>query len=457
MFKTVANIFKIPDIRKKALFTIGMLLLCRIGVQIPVPGVNLVNLPGFQGLPEGATSFWQILGSLFRTTGTPGTGSDLMDFINLFTGGGLERVSIFSLGVMPYITAMIIMQLLTAVVPAIDKMLKEGPEGRKKFQQYGRLGTVLVTLVQGFIFGQNLVVSNRAAATKFLTVPDWTFLIIFVVSVTAGTLIMMWIGEQITERGVGNGISLLIMIGIVAQMPMAIVQMFRIDLDPMSLFLVLALFIGVIGLVTFEEQGLRKIPVQYAKRFVAGGNYGAQVSFLPFKVNPTGVIPIIFASAILIFPAQLAQWFPDADWLRWVSDRMRPGMALYSVVYFLMILFFAYFYMEIELNPHDIAENLRKQGGFIPGIRPGSKTEEYISFVLHRITLPGAMFLGTIALLPYFVISALGIPQSLGYLMGGTSLLIMVGVALDTLRQLDSHLVMHHVDGFFTKKKSVKL
>lgn len=454
MFKSIMSIFKIKDLRNRVFFTLGMLILFRIGVQIPVPGVNLVRLMGDSVSQSG--SFLDILQSLFRGS-TSGSGSGgLMDLMNLFTGGGMQKVSIFSLGIMPYITATIIMQLLKVVVPSIDRMLKEGPEGHKKFQQWGRVGTIVVTLVQGFILGRYWVGVN--ASKGFLTVPDWTFVALFVVSVVAGTLILMWMGEQITERGIGNGISLLIMVGIVARMPMAVVQMFSIDLDPMSLLLVMALFVGVMGLVVFEELGLRRIPVQYAKRFAVGGSYGAHVSYLPFKVNPTGVMPIIFASAILTVPAQFSSWSSGKfQWLAAIANQLKPGMFWYSVVYFIMIVAFAYFYMDVQHNPHDIAENLRKQGGFIPGTRPGIQTEEYIGSVLRRITLPGAMFLGAIALLPSFAINALGIPQGIGYLMGGTSLLIMVGVALDTLKQLDSHLMMHHVDGFFSKKKKVKL
>lgn len=435
MLKALINVFKVKDIRGRFLFTLAVLIVYRIGIQIPVPGVNL--------------------GRLLDTMGRGG-GSPLMDFLNLFTGGALKRASIFSLGVMPYITSMIIMQLLTAVVPSIDRMVKEGPEGRKKFQQYGRYGTVIVTVIQGLIYARGLIAENTARG--FLTVSSVSFIFLFTISVTAGTLVLMWMGEQITESGVGNGISLLIMAGIVSRLPSALYQLFlgaqKGAYDPLNLVIVLALFFFVIGLVTFEEQGLRKLPVHYAKRVAGGSNFGGQVSYLPFKVNPTGVIPIIFASAILIMPAQVSQWFGNkVGFLNMISHNLVPGKILYSAIYFLMILFFAYFYTEIELNPHDIAENLRKQGGFIPGIRPGEKTEDYISFVLGRITLPGAVFLGAIALTPSFVIRGMNIPSRLGYLMGGTSLIIMVGVALDTLKQLESHLLMHHMDGFFTKRK----
>ncbi len=434
MLKAFINIFKVPDLRKRFWFTIGVLVVFRIGVQIPVPGVNLVRL----------------LESARRSAG----GGGLADFLNLFTGGARDNASIFSLGVMPYITSMIIMQLFKAVIPSVDRMLKEGPEGRKKFQQYGRMGTVLVTIIQGLIFAKGLIVDNMTAG--FLTISDNSFLIIFTLAVTAGTLILMWMGEQITERGIGNGISLIIMAGIIARLPHSLFQMFtglsKGATDPMNLVVVLILFVVIIGLVVTEEQGLRKIPVQYANRAVAGGARGGQVSFLPFKVNPTGVIPIIFASSFLTFPAQIDQWFArKIEILNVISQNMAPGRLWYSISYFVMILFFAYFYTEIELNPHDIAENLRKSGGFVPGVRPGQKTEEFIAFTLSRITLPGALFLGGLALIPNFVIRALNVPSALGYLMGGTSLLIMVGVALDTLKQIESHLMMHHLDGFLTR------
>lgn len=434
MLKAFINIFKVPELRKRFWFTISMLVIFRIGAWIPVPGVDLVRL-------------------LETTRHTAGSGG-LADFLNLFSGGARDNASIFSLGVMPYITSQIIMQLLKAVVPAVDRMLKEGPEGRKKFQQYGRMGTVIVTLIQGVIFARGLINTNMAG--QFLTINDNSFIVIFTLAATAGTLILMWMGEQITERGIGNGISLIIMAGIIARLPHSIFAMFtgveKGATDPMNLVIVLGLFVVVIGLVVFEEQGLRKIPIQYANRAIAGGARSGQVSFLPFKVNPTGVIPIIFASSLLILPGSVAQWFGGkSELFLIISQNLSPGQLWYSIVYFALILFFAYFYMQIELNPHDIAENLRKSGGFVPGVRPGQKTEEFIEFTLNRITLPGAIFLGAIALTPNFVIRALNVPSALGYLMGGTSLLIMVGVALDTLKQVESHLMMHHLDGFLTR------
>ena len=440
MLKAFINLFKVPELRKKLFFTLGILVVYRIGVQISVPGINVIRL-------------------LEATRASSGGGGGIADFLNLFTGGARENASVFSLGVMPYITSMIIMQLLKAVVPSVDRMLKEGPEGRKKFQQYGRLGTVLVTIIQGIIYARGLIEQN--VRDGFLMIGNTAFTIVFTLAVTAGTLILMWMGEQITERGIGNGVSLIIMAGIIARLPYSLFKLFTgIDVgaaDPMSLLVVLALFFVVIGLVVFEEQGLRKIPIQYANRAAAGGTYGGQVSFLPFKVNPTGVIPIIFASSLLIIPVQLEQWLGAKFAIfKVIGANMHPDKLWYSITYFALILFFAYFYMEIELNPHDIAENLRKSGGFIPGVRPGQKTEEFIQFTLRRITLPGAIFLGMIALIPTVVVRIFNVPSQLGYLMGGTSLLIMVGVALDTLKQIESHLMMYHFDGFITRPAAKK-
>ncbi|MCX7820941.1 MAG: preprotein translocase subunit SecY [Brevinematales bacterium] len=429
MFKILKNILKTKELRDRFLFTIGMLIAFRIGVQIPSPGVDLMRL--------------------MEITKAGGSGGGLADFLNLFTGGARENASIFSLGVMPYITAMIILQLLKTVVPSIEQMLKEGPEGRKKFQQYGRLATVLVTIIQGVIFAQGLLAQN--AGQNFLYMEGIPFIIVFTLSVTAGTLVLMWMGEQITERGIGNGISLIIMVGIVARLPHSLFRLFvgveKGATDPLNLVIILLVFFVIIGFVVFEELGLRKIPIQHTNR-----GAGAQVAYLPFKVNPTGVIPIIFASSLLIFPSQLANWFGGKiHILKVISDQMLPGRLWYSITYFALILFFAYFYTEVEINPHDISENLRKSGAFIPGIRPGQKTEEHLAYILSRITLPGAIFLGIIALLPNLVINILKVPSNLGYLMGGTSLLIMVGVALETLKQVESLLLMYRMDGFLLK------
>lgn len=438
MLKAFINLFKIPDTRKKVLFTLAILAVFRIGSQIPVPGIDLVRLLDIRG---------------------NGGQGGLADFLNLFTGGARDNASVFSLGVMPYITASIIMTLLKAVVPSIDQMVKEGPEGHKKFQQYTRYLTVAVTIIQGFIFGQSLLAESSRAG--FITISSTLFLVIFTFAVTAGTLVLMWMGEQITERGIGNGVSLIIMVGIVARLPHALFSLFigldKGTTDPMNLIIMIAVFVLIIGVVVFEELALRKIPIQYANRSTSQSSHGMQVSFLPYKLNPAGVIPIIFASSLLIIPAQLSDWAGGkVEILRIISQNIMPSGNWYSLVYFILIIFFAFFYTEVYNNPHDTAEHLRKSGAFIPGVRPGPKTEEFIQYTLSRITLPGSLFLGLIALVPTFVIDLLRLPKGLGYLMGGTSLLIMVGVSIDTLKQIESHLIMHNMEGFFLKgnKKS---
>ncbi|URA09057.1 preprotein translocase subunit SecY [Thermospira aquatica] len=433
MIKAFLNIFKIEDLRKRFLFLIGMLVVYRIGAHIPVPGVDLGELLANRGFfSEGA------FGNL----------------MNLFSGGARENISIFSLGIMPYITAMIIMQLLKAIFPSLDKEFREGPEGRRKFLQYSRYGTVLVTLIQGFLYARSLV----ASAPQFIlsSFSPVAFIIVFSLTVTAGTLVLLWMGEQITERGIGNGVSIIIMAGIIARLPRALIQLVlqvqRGTMDPMNLIIVLGLFFLVIALVVFEEQALRHIPIQHTRR--AGGAQGI-ASSMPFKINPTGVIPIIFGSSIMMFFTPIFSWLRrlwDVPFMRSLETLAQHGNSLYNIVYFLFILFFAYFYLEVELNPHDIAEDLRRRGDFIPGVRPGTQTEDYIAGVLYRLTLPGAIFIGVIALLPTFILRYINIPAELAFLMGGTSLIIMVNVALETLKQIESQLLMHRMDGFIEKR-----
>ncbi|QJR22374.1 Protein translocase subunit SecY [Brevinematales bacterium NS] len=433
MIRAFLNIFKVEDLRKRFLFLIGMLVVYRIGAHIPVPGVDVAELMRNRGFfDEGA------FGNL----------------MNLFSGGARENISIFSLGIMPYITSMIIMQLLKAIFPSLDKEFREGPEGRRKFLQYSRYGTVVVTLIQGFLYARSLV----ASAPQFVlsSFSPVGFIIVFSLSVTAGTLVLLWMGEQITERGIGNGVSILIMAGIIARLPQALIQLVlqvrNNTMDPMNLIIVLGLFFLVIALVVFEEQALRHIPIQHTRR--AGGGQGI-ASSMPFKINPTGVIPIIFGSSLMMFITPIFSWLRqwwDVPVTRSLEILAQPGNTLYNVIFFLFILFFAYFYLEIELNPHDIAEDLRRRGDFIPGVRPGQKTEEYIAGILYRLTLPGAIFIGVIALLPNWVLRWINIPGQLAYLMGGTSLLIMVNVALETLKQIESQLMMHRLDGFIEKR-----
>jgi len=432
MIKAFLNIFKVEDLRKRFLFLVGMLVVYRIGAHIPVPGVDLAELLRNRGFfDEGA------FGNL----------------MNLFSGGARENISIFSLGIMPYITAMIIMQLLKAIFPSLDREFKEGPEGRKKFLQYSRYGTVIVTLIQGFLYARSLV----SSAPQFIlsSFSPVAFIVVFSLTVTAGTLVLLWMGEQITERGIGNGVSILIMAGIIARLPQVLIQLVlqvqKGTMDPMNLIVVLGIFFLVIVLVVFEEQALRHVPIQHTRRAGAQGI----ASSLPFKINPTGVIPIIFGSSLMMFFTPIFSFLRrvwDVPVMRSLETLAQHGHALYNVVYFLFIVFFAYFYLEVELNPHDIAEDLRRRGDFIPGVRPGSQTESYIAGVLYRLTLPGAIFIGVIALLPTFVLRYINIPAQLAYLMGGTSLLIMVNVALETLKQIESQLLMHRLDGFIEKR-----
>ncbi|MGL4394436.1 MAG: preprotein translocase subunit SecY [Brevinema sp.] len=424
----VINMFQIPELRKRLFFTLMIMVVVRVGAQIPVPGVQLQNLLSAVGTDT----------------------NNFIAFVNLLSGGALGRASIFALGVMPYITASIVMQLLTVIVPAIEKMAKEGPEGRRKIHQLSRVGTILVAGVQGMIFANYLASFNAQTPIPFLLLDTNFFVFLFTVSVITGTLLLMWLGEQITEKGLGNGISMIILSGIVAQFPPAIYTTFNRPSDPIITLLIGLMFLGFVMAVIFEEMALRRVPVQYTGTGSSMGN----ATYLPFKVNPTNVIPVIFASAVLAFPVQLAQWFGSkAPWLQQMSLALQPGQIWYSVVYFALILFFAFFYIEIELNPHDIAENLRRQNAFIPGVRPGSETEEYISNTLYRLTLPGAAFLGVIALLPTFVVNRLGVSSDIAYLLGGTSLIILVGVSLNTLRQIESFLNMNHKDGFLSPTK----
>ncbi|MGL4560812.1 MAG: preprotein translocase subunit SecY [Brevinema sp.] len=423
----VINMFQIPELRKRLFFTLMIMIIVRVGAQIPVPGVQLQNLLAAVGTDT----------------------NNFIAFVNLLSGGALGRASIFALGVMPYITSSIVMQLLTVIVPAIEKMAKEGPEGRRKIHQISRIGTIIVAGVQGIIFANYLSSFNAYATNPFILLGNRSFVLLFVVSVITGTLLLMWLGEQITEKGLGNGISMIILSGIVAQFPPALNTLFNRPADPIITLLIGLMFLGFITAVIFEEMALRRVPVQYT-----GPGSVSRATYLPFKVNPTNVIPVIFASAVLAFPVQLAQWFGSkVPWLQQISLALQPGQLWYSLIYFALILFFAFFYIEIELNPHDIAENLRRQNAFIPGVRPGSETEKYISDTLYRLTLPGAAFLGVIALLPTFVVNRLGIPDNIAYLLGGTSLIIIVGVSLNTLRQIESFLNMNHKQGFLSPKK----
>lgn len=423
----VQNIFKIAELKSRVLFTLALLAVYRMGAHIPTPGINGEELSKFLTEKGGA----------------------IMGFFDMFSGGALSRVTIFALGIMPYISASIILQLLTVVIPAIGKIAKEGEAGRKKIIKYTRYGTVVISAVQSFGIAVGL---EGMAQGAFIQNPGWSFRLMTMITLTAGTAFIMWLGEQITERGIGNGISLIIFAGIVARFPNAVLSTFRlVQANELSIFFVIflvAMMVAVVGVIVFIERGQRKIPVQYAKRVVGRKVYGGQSTHLPLKINTSGVIPPIFASSIIMFPATVAGFIP-IPWVQSVAHQLSPGTMLYTTMYVGMIFFFAYFYTAIIFNPVDIADNLKKYGGYIPGIRPGQKTSEYIYKVLSRLTFVGAIYLGIICVLPEFLIKKFNVP----FYFGGTSLLIVVGVALDTVSQVESHLLTRSYEGFLKKGK----
>ena len=415
----------IPELRKRILFTLIMLAVYRVGVEIPTPGINGDALAAF-----------------FEKNG--GT---LFGMFNMFSGGALENFSIFALGIMPYISASIIIQLLTVVVPQLEALKKEGESGQRKITQYTRYGTVFLSIVQGMFIAVGLEGMSGPGGEAIVLDPGLQFKLMTMLTLTSGTAFIMWLGEQMTERGIGNGISLIIFAGIVARGPAAIVNSIQlIKAGEITVFFVpfLLLFMFVVmALVVFFETSQRRIPIQYAKRVVGKRVYGGQSTHLPLKINVSGVIPPIFASSIMMFPGTIGQ-FVQVDWVQQASAMMSPGHALYYVMYIVMIVFFCFFYTAVTFKPDDVAENLKKNGGFIPGIRPGKKTAEFIDKVLTRITVVGAIYLSTICVLPTVLISKFNIP----FYFGGTALLIVVGVAIDTIAQIESHLVMRNYEGF---------
>lgn len=415
----------IPELRKRVLFTLIMLAVYRMGVQIPTPGIN----------GEALTAFFQ------KNAGT------LFGMFNMFSGGALENFSIFALGIMPYISASIIIQLLTVVVPQLEALKKEGESGTRKITQYTRYGTVLLSIIQGTFIAVGLEGMAGPAGQAIVLEPGVQFKLLTMLTLTSGTAFIMWLGEQMTERGIGNGISLIIFAGIVARGPAAVVNSIQlIKAGEISFFFIpflLAFMFVIISLVVFFETSQRRIPIQYAKRVVGRKVYGGQSSHLPLKINVSGVIPPIFASSIMMFPATIGG-FIQVDWVQKASAMMRPGQALYYALYVIMIVFFCFFYTAVTFKPDDVAENLKKNGGFIPGIRPGKKTAEFIDKVLTRITVVGAIYLSTICVLPTILIAKFNIP----FYFGGTALLIVVGVAIDTIAQIESHLVMRNYEGF---------
>ena len=429
MIEQFRNIFRVPELKRRVLLTCALLIVYRIGAHVPTPGIDAHALARF---------FEQQAGNL-------------LGFFDLFSGGALRRLSVFALGIMPYISSSIILQLLAVVIPTLEKLQKEGEQGRKKITQYTRYGTVLLAAIQGMGISVGLE-SMQIAGTAVVPNPGWPFRLMTTVTLTGGTMFIMWLGEQISERGIGNGISLLIFAGIIVRMPEAIFASWTLitqgELNPLVFLALLALMVAVVAGVIVMTLGQRRIPVQYAKRVVGRRVYGGQSTHLPLRVNTAGVIPVIFASSIIAFPATIAQ-FINHPWAQAVSAWLRFGGIPYTMIYAGGIIFFTYFYTAIIFNPADVADNMKKYGGFIPGIRPGSKTADFIERILDRITLVGALYLAGISILPEILITQMNVP----FYFGGTSLLIVVGVALDTVQQVESHLLMRHYEGFLKKAK----
>ncbi|KAF0231544.1 MAG: preprotein translocase subunit [Desulfovibrionaceae bacterium] len=425
----VENLARLPELKKKILWTFLILAVYRVGIHVPVPGVD----------PLALNDFFQ------------STKNTLFGLLDMFSGGGLSKVSIFTLGIMPYISASIVMQLLTVVSPELSRLQKEeGAQGRKKITQYTRYGTVLITLIQGLGIAVGLESMTSPTGAPLVVDPGLGFKFMTVMTLTAGTVFLMWLGEQITEKGIGNGISLIIFAGIVAGLPRALINTFQlVGQGEMSLLVLLMLIVamgGVLVAIVFMERGQRRIPIQYAKRMVGRKMYGGQTTHLPLRINTAGVIPPIFASSILLFPATIANFY-QAEWVQMVSSWFSPSSIVYNVLFIAMIVFFCYFYTAIIFDPKQIAENIRKQGGFVPGIRPGQKTKEYLDRVLARLTLWGSMYISAVCVLPMILIAQFNVP----FYFGGTSILIVVGVAMDFMSQLESYMISRQYEGLLAK------
>jgi preprotein translocase subunit SecY len=430
MTEGLGNIFRVPELKKRIIFTALALIAYRLGSHIPTPGIDAHAL----------SSFFQQ------------AGGTLLGFFDLFSGGALRRLSILALGIMPYISASIILQLLAVVLPPLEKLSKEGEAGRKKIAQYTRYSTVLLAAIQAMGIAIGLENMQSPSGEQIVVNPGIGFRLMTTMTLTTGAIFLMWVGEQITERGIGNGISLLIFAGIIVRMPEAIVNTWRLlstgELSPLALLVVLVLMVLVVAGVIIMTLGQRPIVVQYAKRIVGRRIYGGQSTHIPLRINTAGVIPVIFAASIIVFPATIAQFF-NHPWMQGLAQALSPGTVIYTVLYAGAIIFFTYFYTAIVFNPTDVADNMRKYGGFIPGIRPGARTAEFIEKVLDRITLVGAIYLTLISILPELLITTMNVP----FFFGGTSLLIVVGVALDTVQQVESHLLMRHYEGFLKKSR----
>ncbi|MBN8215914.1 MAG: preprotein translocase subunit SecY [Spirochaetes bacterium] len=446
MLELIRNIFRIPELRQRILFTLGCLVVFRIGAHITCPGISPT------GLAEMIKSLNQ------------GNFGGLISFIDLFAGGAFERFTLFALGIMPYISASIIIQILTTVVPHLEQLQKEGEAGRRQLQQYMRYGTILICAVQAVAISRWIYSHPGVVAGDLQGHPAF-FSFIVVSTITAGTVFLMWLGEQITERGIGNGVSLIIYAGIAARIPQEFMKVIdsvqKGDFNPVAFLLILFIFAVVVFFVVFEQEGQRRIPVQFARKVVGRKVYGSQNTYIPFKVNPTGVIPIIFASAMVMVPAQIAQMLGDKfQSVAQLATYLSPGQWPYVFVYGLLVIGFAYFYTFVVFNPVEIAENLKRSGGYIPGIRPGLHTQEYMHAVLTRITVAGSIFLAIVAVFPDLLLKIpmfTGITPGFAHLMGGTSLLILISVDLDTMKQIESQLVMREYDGFLSRRRKKRV
>jgi preprotein translocase subunit SecY len=425
LFEGFQNIFKIPELRKRVLFSLGMLAVYRVGCHIPTPGIDSLALAHFFKQAQGT----------------------LLGLFDMFSGGALEKLTVFALGIMPYISSSIIFQLLTVVVPAIEKLSKEGEAGRKKIIQYTRYGTIVLSVVQAMGISIGLETMRGPAGELVVPNPGWSFRIMTIITLTAGTAFIMWLGEQMSEKGIGNGISLIIFAGIVARIPTAIGNSFKLlNQNQLSLFVllfVLLLMFVVIGAIVFVERGQRRIPIHYAKRVVGLQTFGSQTSHLPLKVNMAGVIPPIFASSIIMFPATIGN-FVNVPWVQQASKSLSPGNWAYNILYVAFIVFFCYFYTAVTFNPVDVAENVKKHGGYIPGKRPGKETSDFLDSVLTKLTFAGAIYISIVCVLPSILIGKFNLP----FYFGGTALLIAVGVGMDTVSQIESHLITRSYEGF---------
>ncbi len=428
------NLFKLPELKRKILVTLALLFVYRIGIHVPTPGIDAAALASFFAAASGT----------------------LFSMFNMFSGGALERLSIFALGIMPYISASIILELMTVVVPHLAQLKKEGDAGRKKKTQYTRYGTVVLSIIQGFGISVGLESMTSPAGVPIVMDPGWGFRLITIITLTAGTAFIMWLGEQITERGIGNGISLIIFAGIVAAMPSAIGNTLRLmttgEMGIFSIIILLVIMVAVVAFIIFMEQAQRRIPVHYAKRVVGRKMYGGQTSHLPLKINTAGVIPPIFASSIIMFPTTIAQ-FANVPAMQTVAAMFSPGTIWYYLLYVGFIIFFCFFYTAVQFNPDDVADNMKKNGGYIPGIRPGKRTSEYIDKVLTRITLGGAIYVSAVCVLPTMLMDKFNVP----FFFGGTALLIVVGVSIDTISQIESHLITGNYDGFLGRSGAKRI